>query len=141
MFQYKILNYILNLNKQIFVFNKDDTKLCSYCRLQDEANNHSFVVCKFTIKLWNDLRHYCQCTFDLPILNPQSPTFRFFEIDPDLVMLLNHILLLYKYYIYSSRDSSKLLFVALLKNIEKVFDRKKNISSGNERKTKAFIRK
>ena len=74
-------------------------------------------------------------------LNPQSATFRFFQIDPDLVMLLNHILLLYKYYIYSSRDSSKLLFVALLKNIEKVFDRKKNISSGNEKKTKAFIRK
>ena len=37
MFQYKILNNILYLNKQLFIFNKKDTKLCSYCRLQDET--------------------------------------------------------------------------------------------------------
>ena len=111
MLQYKILNNILYLNKQLFIFNKKDTKLCSYCRLQDETINHIFVECKLAIKLWSDLRHY-QCSFDIPIF-----TFGFFEIDPDLVILLNHILLLYKYYIYSSRDSSKLSFEALLKNI------------------------
>ena len=97
MFQYKILNNILYLNKQLFIFNKKDTKLCSYCKLQDETINHIFVECKFAIKLWSDLRHYCQCSFDIPILNPQSTTFGFFEIDPDLVILLNDILLLYKY--------------------------------------------
>ena len=117
MFQYKILNNILYLNKQLFIFNKKDTKLCSYCKLQDETINHIFVECKFAIKLWSDLRHYCQSSFVIPILNPQSAIFGFFETDPDLVILLNHILLLYKYYIYSSRDSSKLSFKALLKNI------------------------
>ena len=49
-----------------------DTKLCSYCRLQDETTNHISVECTFTIKLWSDLGHYCQFSFDLPILNPQS---------------------------------------------------------------------
>ena len=88
------------------------------CRLQDETINHIFVECKFAIKLWSDLRHYCQSSFVIPILNPQSAIFGFFETDPDLVILLNHILLLYKYYIYSSRDSSKLSFKALLKNIK-----------------------
>ena len=105
MFQYKILSNILFLNKQLFIFNKKDTKLCSYCRLQDETTNHILVECKFAIKLCGYLRHYCQCSFDLPILNPQSATFGFFKIYPDLVILLNHIQLLYKYYIYSSRDS------------------------------------
>ena len=47
MFQYKIPN---NLNKQLFTFNKKDTKLCSYCRLKDETTNHIFVECKFAIK-------------------------------------------------------------------------------------------
>ena len=122
MFQYKILSNILYLNKQLFIVNKKDTKLCSYCRLQDETTNHIFVECKFGIILWSDLRHYCQCRFDLPILNPQSATFGLFEIDPDFELLLNHILLLYKYYIYLLRDSSKLSFAALLKNILKVFD-------------------
>ena len=94
MFQYKILNSILYLNKQLYIFNKKDTELCSYCRLQDETTNHIFVECKFTITLWSDLRHYCQCSFYLPILNLQSATLGFFEIDPDLVILLNHILLI-----------------------------------------------
>ena len=69
MFQYKILNNILYLNKQLFIFNKKDTKLCSYCRLQDETTNHMFAECKFAIKLWSDLKDYCQYRFDLPILN------------------------------------------------------------------------
>ena len=60
--------------------------MCSYCRLQDETTNNIFVECKFTIKLWSDLRPYCQCRFDLSILNPQSATFGFFQIDPDLVI-------------------------------------------------------
>ena len=127
------------LNKQL-IFNKKDTKPCSYCRLKNQTTNHSFVECKFAINLWSDLRHYCQCSFDIPILNPQSATFGFFEIDPDLVILLNHILLLYKYYIYSSRDSSKLSFEALLKNILNIFVLEKKTKE-NKRKTKAFIKK
>ena len=78
MFQYKILNNILYLNKQLFIFNKKDTKLCSYCKLQDETTNYIFVECKFAIKLWSDLRHYRQCSFAIPVLNPQSATFGFF---------------------------------------------------------------
>ena len=106
MFQYKLLNNILYLNEKLFIFNKKDTKLGSYCRLQDETI--FFVECE------SDLRHYFQCSFDLPTLNPQSATFGFFEIDPDLV---SRIPLLYKYRICLSRDSSKLSFAALLKNI------------------------
>ena len=56
MFQYKILNNILYLNKQLFIFNKIDSKLCSYSRLQDETTNHIFVESKFAIKLWNNFR-------------------------------------------------------------------------------------
>ena len=99
MFQYKILKNIVYLNKQLFIYDKKISKLCSYCRLQDETTNHIFVECKFAIKFWSHLRHYCRCSFDLPILNPQSATFGFFEVDPDLVILLNHLLLLCKYYI------------------------------------------
>ena len=137
--QYKqyLLKNILCLNKQLFISNKKDTKLCSYCRLQDETINHIFVECKFAIKFWSDLRHSCQCSFDIPILNPQSATF---EVDPDLVILLKHIILLYKYYISSSRDSSKLSFEALFKNIKQVFVLEKT-SSGNERKAMTFIEK
>ena len=141
MFQYKILNNVLYLNKQLFIFFKKDTKLCSYCRLQDETINHVFVECKFAIKLWSDLRHYCECSSDIPTLNPQSATFGFFEIDPDLVILLNNILLLYKYYIYWSRDSSKLSFAALLKSVKKVFVLEKKIRQEMKEKLKLSLKK
>ena len=88
------MNNILYLDKQPFIFNKKDTKLCSYCKLQDEKINHIFVECKFAIKLWSELRHYRQRSFVIPILNPQSATFGFFEINAGLVILLNHRLLL-----------------------------------------------
>ena len=71
MFQYEKTNNILYLNKQLFIFNKIDTKLCSYCRLQDETINHFFVECKFAIRLWSDLRHFCHCSFDAPVLYPE----------------------------------------------------------------------
>ena len=58
-----------------------------------------------------------------------------------IVILLKHILLLYKYYIYSSRDPSKLSFKALSKNIKNVFVFEKKKLSGNERETEAFIKK
>ena len=86
------------------------------------------------------MRHYFQSSFVIPILNTQSAIFGFIETGPDLVILLNHILLLHKYDIYSSRDSSKLSFKALLKNIKKLFVLEKKNSSGNEKKTEAFIR-
>ena len=84
-------------------------------------------------------RYYCQCSFDLPVLDSQTATFEVFEIDPDLVILLNYILLLYKYYIHSSRDSSKLSFAVLLKNIKKVFDlEKKHLQEMKEKLTLLF---
>ena len=106
--------FCILINSFLFLIKKI---LCSYCRLQDETISHIFVECKFAIKLLSDLRHYSQCSFDIQILNTLGAAFGFFEIDPHLVILLNHILLLYKYYIYSSRDSSKLSFEGLLKNI------------------------
>ena len=51
MFQYKILNNILYLNKQLFIFNKTDTKLCSYCKLQDETINHVNLLSNYGV-IW-----------------------------------------------------------------------------------------
>ena len=107
--QYKLLNNTLYLNKHLFMCRKKDTNPCSFCKLQDETINHLFVECNYSRNLWRDLKTYCQPSFSLPLLCPQSVTFGFFDIDPHSSLLLNHILLLlYKYYVYYSRDSAKL---------------------------------
>ena len=115
---------------------KKDTKHCSFCKLQDETSNHLFAECNYSKNLWRDLKTYCQPSFNLPFLCPQSATFGFFDIDPHSSLLLNHILLLYKYYIYYSRHSAKLSLAALTRFIKKVYVMEKRLSFGNETKSK-----
>ena len=79
-FSNKNINY---LNKHLFMFRKKDTKHCNFCKLQDETINHLFVECNYSKNLWRDLKTYCQPSFSLPLLCPQSATFGFFDIDPN----------------------------------------------------------
>ena len=123
------------------MFRKKDTKHCSFCKLQDETINHLFVECNYSKNLWCDLKTYCQPSFSLLLLYPQSATFGFFNIDPHASLLLNHIILLYKYYIYYSRDSAKLSLAALKRFIKNVYVMEKRLSFGNEKKSKAFNKK
>ena len=64
------LKVLLNQDqfKRIQRWHSVELKLCSYCKLQDETINHIFVEYKFAIKLWSDLKHYCQSSFIIPIL-------------------------------------------------------------------------
>ena len=140
-FQYKLLNNILYLNKHLFMFRKEDTKHCSFCKLQDRTINHLFVECNYSKNFWRDLKTYCQPSFSLPLLCPQSATFGFFDIDPHSSLLLNHILLLNKYYIYYSRDSAKLSLAALTRFIKKVYVMEKRLSFRNEKKSEALNKK
>ena len=127
-FQYKLLSNILYLDKHLFMFRKKDTKHCSFCKLQDETINHLFVECNYSKNLQRDWQTYCQPSFSLPLLCPQSATFGFFYIDPHSSLLLNHILLLYKYQIYYLRDPAKFSLASLTKFIKKVYvmEMKKN---------------
>ena len=123
------------------MFRKKDTMQCSFCKLQYETINHIFVECNYSKNVWRNLKTYCQPSFILPLLCPQSAIFGFFDIDPHLSLLLNHILSLYKYYIYYSRDSAKLSLAALTRFIKKVYVMEKRLSFGNEKKSKALNKK
>ena len=120
------------------MFRKKDTKHCSFSKLQDETINRLFVECNYSKHLWHDLKTYCQPSFSLLLLCPQSATFGFFDINPHSSLLLNYILLFYKYYIYDSRDSAKLSLAALTRFIKKVYVMEKHLSFENEKKIKGI---
>ena len=108
----KILNCVVTVMlMSSFLFSMKKILKCVVTVDYKRKQPHIFVERNFAIKLWSNLKDYCQCSFDIPILNPQSATLGLFEINPDLFILLNHILLLYKYYISSSRESSKSSFI------------------------------
>ena len=58
MFQYKLLNNVLYLNKMLYKFKKVDSPLCSYCNSEDKTPLNLFNFCSKTVILWNKLKQY-----------------------------------------------------------------------------------
>ena len=121
-FQYKILNNILYLNKKLFTFGKSSTQNCSFCENHEESIYHIFNDCLHTIKLWDDLVQFFISVLNIPRLSTQSALLGFLgEIDTHN-LLINHLLLLFKLYVYQSREKKRLHFPALLVNIKNIYN-------------------
>ena len=71
-FQYKVLNNALYLNKHLYIFKLSDIKLCSFCNQEDETVIHVFANCSKSKTLWNRLKEFFKDTINLPSLTSQS---------------------------------------------------------------------
>ena len=122
-FQYKILNNILFLNKKLFIFKIIDTPYCSFCGETEETTIHLFHECEKTSSLWSELRLYLR-DLSLPDLLPQTALLGFYEdLENKFSLLQNHILLLFKFYVYKQRENKVLSLqglISLLNEIKKV---------------------
>lgn len=47
-FQYKVLNSALSINKHLYIFKRSDTKLCSFCNREDEIIIHFLLTARKT---------------------------------------------------------------------------------------------
>ena len=109
MFQYEIIN-VFYLNK-IFVFWKVTTPLYPFWKSKDKTPIYLFFDCLGTQNLWRQLcclplsGSLCINKLIIPALILQSVIFGFLESNHKSEMLINHILLIFKVYIYNSRDS------------------------------------
>ena len=133
-FQYKILYNTLYLNQKLILFRKHNTSLCSFGKLEDETVFQIYVHCSNTKWLWCTVIEYFERNLHIPLLSPQSAIFGFFEANDEEFLILNHLLLLFKYYVYVSRSSRVLSFEALLKSIMKVYKLETTLSQSDERK-------
>ena len=140
-FQYKVRNNALYLNKHLYIFTLSDTKLCSFCNQQDETVIHLFANCSKSKTLWNSLKEFFKDTINLPSLTPQSAIFGFLQTDQELFLIINYLLLLFKYYLYVSRCSKTISFTALNINIKKAYILEKNLSKYDEKKKRFFLKK
>ena len=140
-FQYIILHNTLYLNEKLFLFHKHNTALCSFCNLEGETVIHLFVYCSKTKRLWCTIIEFFKVNLHILPLSPQSAIFCFLEADDKVFLVLNNLLLLFKYYVYVSRSSKVLSFEALLKFIVKVCKLEKIVIQSDERKRKLFTQK
>ena len=67
--------------------------------------------------------------------------FGFSDVDRDIFLLSNHILLLFKRFIYISRDSNILLISRFFRNLQKAYTIEQKISQESERKKELFYKK
>ena len=139
-FQYKILNNILFLNKKLHLFSLHHTPLCSFCVHADETPIHLFGECYVTLRLWKNVAKYFRNNINLPVISPQSAIFGFHQIDQNSV-IINLILLLFKHYVYISRDTGTLSLGLLLKKIKKVNLIERHIAQNDERRKRKFNHK
>ena len=132
-----MLNNVLYLNRHVYIFKH--TKLRSFCNQEDETVIHLFAICSKS-KTWNSLKEPFKDTINLPSLTPQSAIFGFLQTDQELFLILNYLLLLFKYYLYVSRCSNTISFATLITNIKKTYILEKNLSKYEE-KNRFFLKK
>ena len=79
---------------------------------------------------------FFETDLNFPDLTPQATLFGFInESDNSLNILQNHILLIFKLYIYQSRETGVLNLNILIKNVTKVTQLERKIASVCEEKT------
>ena len=94
-FQHNVLRNILFLNKNLYLFGITKSALCSYCKRND-------------------------VTPAFPAFTPQTAILGLFNDSVSNVRLINHILLLFKLYIYESQNKHRINRTDFLANILKV---------------------
>ena len=108
--KYKLLNNILFLSKMLFKFGIVLRSLCSFCNSEEETPFHIFHDCTHTQNLWNQLQTYISKNLVIPYWTPQSAMLGFIDTQQVNRVIINHLLLLFKFNFYKSRDLKTLNF-------------------------------
>ena len=124
---------VLYLNKILFRFKKVDFPLCSYCNEEEETPLHLFHSWLKTKQLWNKLRQYFSQFINIPHSTPQSSILGIFDNNQHSE-LINHLLLIFKFYIYIARNTKQLNFDNLKITIKEIKEIEKELTSSNKRK-------
>ena len=88
-----------------------------------------------------DLSNFFKNNLILPDLNPQAAFFGYLDLSGETYLIVNHIVLIFKFLLYNSRNKRTPHLQSLLKQITKIKDIKKKLSENNEKKRKIYYKK
>ena len=106
-FQYRILNNILYLKSGLYKLGYVESTMCSVCNSETETMTHLFCHCSKTDHMWNSLTSWCKRCLTLPVLEPSTAILGFCDIRDEKRKLINHILILLKFFLYANRNQIK----------------------------------
>ena len=111
-FQYKLLNNIIYLNKRIAQFDSAVNPLCSLCSQAPEDVVHLFCHCQETRQLWELLRSMLQGHITLPDPEPTLAVVGKWCIENNNNLI---IVLIFKKFLYDNRSNHSRIHIAALK--------------------------
>ena len=121
-FQYNLLNNCVYLNNRISKFDPTISPLCSLCNEVPEEMLHFFCLCSKTQELWNNLRKLLQRYIQLPELTPAVAIIGSWNMEDVNNILCNHIILLFKKFLYANKGSPARLNSVSLKHYIKTVE-------------------
>lgn len=116
-FQYRLLNKALPTNVLISKWVPENDGKCYFCKSKPETIIHLFIDCIYVQKLWKALCKWLKYFHDVKVVLTSSNKM-FCDVSTRSSRLINHLILLTKFYIYKTKaQESKLCFVNLLSEI------------------------
>ena len=104
-FQFKINHKILITKSFLYKIKKTQNNICSYCKKESESIIHLFCHCEVTSQFWDTIKTWLQREANLRLeLNEKYILF-----SSTGSLLLNHIFIIAKYYIYKIKFSNDVL--------------------------------
>ena len=85
--------------------------------------------------------HHIQNNLDLPSLTSQSAILGFTDSQSEKFIIINHLLLIFKHYIFKSRSNKHPSFLQLKTDIIKVKTLEEDLSNGDNNKSKKHQKK
>ena len=102
-FQYKILNCILYTNEKLFRLGLTNSPCCTFCQEDIESIEHLFFSCKVSFEFWQHVLSWLRDNgIQISTLKETDLIFGKFDATDDFT-LINHMLLMGKFYLYSNR--------------------------------------
>ena len=101
---------------------------------------HLFYDCLIFKELWNQLKSILSNNLNFPISTPQSAIFGFWDLDTNEHLILNHLLLILKMYIYNARSTDYLNISHLLVYVKGMKDTEKKLCESNGKRKKKLTR-
>ena len=99
-FQYKILNNILFLNRDLCRFKLKSSPRCSFCYFYNETIDHLFIYCRESKNLYFEIKKWASVyNINLP---EQNFSTMILGVDD---CLINHLILIFKILLYKARDT------------------------------------
>ena len=105
-FQYEILNRYLTTNSFLHKIGLTASQLCTFCSAESESLEHLLITCPFSMVFLLDFIRWCRnVNIVLDGLSNIDKLFGIWNREEDF-LLLNHLLILAKKYIYECRKNS-----------------------------------